>query len=88
MKPLAGTRILLTNDDGYHAPGLEALEEIANVRLQRVGEEVRASISIGAESFRGEGLDCDAMVEAVDQLLYQAKQLGGSRSCLGENAAR
>ena len=30
MKPLAGTRILLTNDDGYHAPGLEALEEIAN----------------------------------------------------------
>lgn len=30
MKPLAGTRILLTNDDGYHAPGFEALEEIAN----------------------------------------------------------
>ncbi len=30
MKPLADTRILLTNDDGIHAPGLEALEAIAN----------------------------------------------------------
>ncbi len=30
MKPLAGVRILLTNDDGIHAPGLEALEAIAH----------------------------------------------------------
>ncbi len=29
MKPLAGVRILLTNDDGIHAPGLETLEEMA-----------------------------------------------------------
>jgi len=30
MKPLNGVRILLTNDDGIHAPGLEVLETIAN----------------------------------------------------------
>lgn len=30
MKPLSGVRILLTNDDGVHAPGLETLEEIAD----------------------------------------------------------
>jgi len=29
MKPLDGVRILLTNDDGYHAHGLEVLEKIA-----------------------------------------------------------
>lgn len=29
-KPLRESRILLTNDDGIHAPGLKALEEIAN----------------------------------------------------------
>lgn len=30
MKPLSGVRILLTNDDGIHAPGLEALGAIAD----------------------------------------------------------
>lgn len=30
MKPLSGVRILLTNDDGIHAPGLGCLERIAN----------------------------------------------------------
>ncbi len=30
MKPLDGVRILLTNDDGIHAPGLATLETIAN----------------------------------------------------------
>ncbi len=29
-KPLAGTRILIGNDDGIHAPGLKALEEVAH----------------------------------------------------------
>lgn len=29
MKPLAGRRILVSNDDGIHAPGLKALEEVA-----------------------------------------------------------
>jgi len=29
MKPLDGVRILITNDDGIHAPGLEVLEAIA-----------------------------------------------------------
>ena len=29
MKPLNGVRILLTNDDGIHSPGLETLETIA-----------------------------------------------------------
>jgi 5'-nucleotidase len=29
-KPLAGKRILIGNDDGIHAPGLKALEEVAH----------------------------------------------------------
>ena len=37
MKPaeLAKARILVTNDDGIHAPGLEALIEIATPALER-----------------------------------------------------
>lgn len=30
VKPLAGKRILIGNDDGIHAPGLKALEEVAH----------------------------------------------------------
>jgi diguanylate cyclase len=48
------------------------------------GEEAKITVSIGAAHAKG-ALDYNTVIAAVDQALYEAKDLGRNRVCLAQS---
>jgi len=62
-----------------------AIEVAERIRRQMAGHdlglEIGVSASIGVAAWPVNGLDAEALMAAADSALYEAKRLGGSRSC-------
>jgi diguanylate cyclase (GGDEF)-like protein len=45
-------------------------------------KDIKISASLGLASWPGDGLKADELVNAADKALYQAKEIGGNRTCI------
>ncbi len=53
-----------------------------NIATEMSKKDIKISASLGLASWPGDGLKASELVNAADKALYQAKEIGGNRTCI------